>query len=184
MLDMEAKGEELDLARAAFIHAHGRLQVALGRRDIWAWYAALGETLWWIVALDEHYRDAGKTVYESHRDGNAHGSVLPGLRFARNKVGHQLTLLVTDPCGGSVFHSADADGVRLDQLLWRESAQFPSAGDPQHPQRLCYDRLLANNAVRYAIRHANYFFVRHRARLDDALAVRPDEDPLLRRDKG
>jgi hypothetical protein len=163
--------QEIDLARAAFIDAHGRLQTALGQRDMRSWYAALGETLWWIVALDDHYRQLGRARYESYRDDDPRGSVLPGLRFARNKVGHQLTLLVTDPNGGNVRRPSADGGVRLDQLVWRESEQFPAPGDPQHPQRHCYDRRLANNAVRYAVRDANYFFVRHRAELENALAL-------------
>lgn len=164
---MSATPTDSDLAFRAFLDAHGRLHHALAGRDVAAWYAALGETLWWVFSLDEHYRHHFGKAYEKHRDDDSHGQVILGLRFARNKVGHQLALLVADPSGRSVFDSAANTGFTLGQLVWRRSGDILGAEKQDDPQRRCYDRWLAENPVRYGIRHANYFFIRRRDRLDE-----------------
>ncbi|MCW2554231.1 MAG: hypothetical protein JWR78_4012 [Mycobacterium sp.] len=143
----------------------------MGNRDVPSWYAALGETLWWIVGLDDQYRRIDRERYESHRDEDIHGCVLPGLRFARNRVGHGLAVLLSDPTGRSVWESVEGAGVDLDQLIWRPSEMLSCPGDAKNYQRQCYDQRLANKAARYAIRHANYFFVRRKGVLDGVLGL-------------
>jgi hypothetical protein len=161
---------ELELARNAFVEAHGRFLYAHRLRNVSAWYAALGETLWWIVALDDHYTSVGGEHYRELQRIDQNGRVVPGLRLARNRAGHQLAVLLADPTGRSVFEPSEAHGgVSLDQLVWRPSNDLPIGR--AHPAQLeSYDEYLANQAVRYSLRRANYFFVRKRAALDHPMS--------------
>ncbi|MDQ1391484.1 MAG: hypothetical protein QOF30_461 [Acidimicrobiaceae bacterium] len=108
---------ELDLATEAFRSAHGRFLDGLNARSIEAWYASLTETLWWIVALDDHYNQSYKTRYERLRNNDPHGRVILGLRFARNLAGHELISVLEDPGEGQ---PEPAGCVNLSQLRWRD----------------------------------------------------------------
>src|SRR5437588_2109389 len=88
---------ELDLAKSAFVAARGRFQEALNSQDISLWYAGLREAIWWIVALDEHYYSRYGRGYKDFRDASQYGRQVPGIRYARNAVGHHIALLLDDP---------------------------------------------------------------------------------------
>lgn len=169
---MKPPSSELDLARIAFVAAHGRFQAAHADRNISAWYASLGETLWWIFAIDEHYRHANQAIYEELRNNDGNGRYISGLRLARNRVGHRLALMLQDPSGRSVYSEAPSEeGVFIDQLMWRTLTDLPP-GDPgkeSSTQENSYRKYLEGNAVRYALRHANYFFIRYRDDLDSVI---------------
>ena len=156
---------ELALARSAFVKAHGRLQGGLARRDLAAWYAALGETLWWIFALDEHYLACGGESYAKFRDHDVNGRVILGLRLARNRVGHQIAVLLEDPPGHA---GLSPDLVTLEQLRWRRLSELPE-GRSASTQERAYRECLEGNVARYAIRRANCFFVRHHPVLEKYL---------------
>jgi hypothetical protein len=170
---MQPPSSELDLAHIALIAAHGRFLGDHASRDIGAWYASLGETLWWIFALDEYYRNLYKEVrevYERFRDGNKNGCVISGLRLARNRVGHGLALMLEDPSGRSVFDvPQNTEGaIIIDQLMWRALDDLPEV-DEAHKrpaQENAYRRYLEGNAARYPLRRAGRFFIRGREELD------------------
>ena len=152
---MPLNASEIDLARSAFIEAHRRFQNDHAEGNTYSWYASLGETLWWIVALDEHYREAGGKAYEAFRNQDEYGRVVPGLRLARNRVGHQLALLLDEPHNRRL----------LDQLQWRRFEDLPNGSRRLEDQAESYIIFLAGNAARYALRRANYFFVRRQSDL-------------------
>lgn len=161
---------ELDLAKQAFIAAHGRFLDAQNDRSPARWYAALGETLWWIVALDEHYEALGSGRYKAYRNGDAHGHVIRGLRFARNLAGHMIADLIDDPYGGRFLEGEDRQGVLLGQLAWRRTASLPDPTKEQAVLQKVYETHLAGRPVRYDLRRANYFFVRKSSQLHKAIA--------------
>lgn len=155
---------EIDLARAAFVAAHNRFGLAHASGSHAQWYAALGETLWWVFAIDEHYRHRNQHRYEVFRDADDNGRVIAGLRLARNRVGHELSALLVDP-------RSSGSGVSLDQLRWKTLEALPPAGDRERPgQRAAYVELLAGEPARYALRRSNRFFIGQRQQIEDALA--------------
>ena len=113
---MRPPKSELDLARAALAVAHGRFRQDAAAQDVVAWYASLGETLWWIVALDEHYRNRDQKVYMELRESDEDGYVIPGLLLARNRVGHGLALMLEDPDGRSLLLAPPPARLRLETL--------------------------------------------------------------------
>ena len=161
---------ELDLARHAFIAAHGRLQSDLASRDVGRWYASLGECLWWIFALDEHYSHTKGDAYRNFRDKDPHGECIPGLRLARNRVGHQIALMLEDPSAPILLPgpATPKQGIDLEQQRWRRYEDLPpaDAGKERPQPTAIYKSHLSGRAARYAIRHANYFFVRRQACID------------------
>jgi hypothetical protein len=156
---------ELDLARTAFVAAHGRFGNAQASGSQEEWYAALGETLWWIFALDEHYLHHGVSAYETFRNDDVNGRVIWGLRLARNRVGHELSVLLTDP-------RKPGPGVSLEQLRWRTLDNLPAPGNREGDrQRTAYSEELAGKAARYTLRSANRFFVTERHAIEAALTA-------------
>jgi hypothetical protein len=195
---MNAPKSELDLARVALAAAHGGFKQDHANRDVAAWYESLGETLWWIFALDDHYWNLDKTVYKplrnSDEDGglfiddlpqplsqvrhlrlsamnNPHGYVIPGLRLARNRVGHGLALMLEDAAGHSPFLAPPPAKLTLDQLIWCRLEDLPPVEKDKESeaQEAAYQAHLAGNAARYALRHASRFFIQRRSELDSAI---------------
>jgi hypothetical protein len=162
---------ELDLAKSAFVAAHGRFLDAHSSHDLALSYAALGETIWWIVALDEHYRHHYGRRYERFRDASEYGRQIPGIRYARNLVGHQIALLLEDPIDNHplVERIMSGDLISIEQMTWRRLENLPVPTTEQRRQEQCYRDYLAGYASRYALRRANYFFVRQRDGLNAAM---------------
>jgi len=137
-----------------------------------AWYASLGETLWWIAVLDEQYWNRNPSVYEELRENDEDGYVIAGLRLARNRVGHQLALLLVNPDGSPVSSSQPA-GLSLDTPVWRQLKNLPPVkkhyADKEKKQRPVYEARLAGNPPRFALAHARRFFIRRGAALDSAI---------------
>lgn len=80
----------LHLAFSALEDALERLDAA--GEDYARTYAAVGEVLWWAVAVDEPMEDY-RPGYEALRAEDKDGRLLPGLRWARNRVSHQRAIL-------------------------------------------------------------------------------------------
>jgi hypothetical protein len=166
---MESQKSESDLARAALAAAYSRFRRDATKPNVSTWYASLGETLWWIVALDDHYRTRYKSAYERLRDCDKDGYVIPGLLLARNQVGHALVRMLKDPDSPStVLPSA---GLTLKQLVWRPLEDLPPVRKTRVSdfQEAIYRAYLAREPHRFALRHATGFFVRRRPTLDSAL---------------
>jgi hypothetical protein len=158
--------DEVTLAREAFRLAHGRFVDAHAARDTQHWYAALGETLFWIAALDHHYqlraRRTGRIdAYFAHRDPDLYGRCIGGLIFARNAAGHQIAILLEPP--------ATSESALLGQLRWRRASDLPKPDRAVRGElRLSYTTLLEGNAARYGLRRANYYFIRRQNLLDSS----------------
>jgi hypothetical protein len=85
---------------------------------------------------------------------------------------HQVGLLLVDPVSGTPSgppSDKSSLDVRLDQLVWRRADELPAA-EPGHDHgRVCYEKNLQGNAVRYSLRRMNYFFIRPEGGLNAAL---------------
>ena len=74
----------------------GALRLALGRLQPHvgsiarpnAAFGPLGEALFWLCSLDQLLIDVHGSSYEDVRDKDPDGRLVPGLRFARNRVAH------------------------------------------------------------------------------------------------
>jgi len=151
--------DEFNLAKAAFIEAHDRFQAAHIQNDVGVWYASLSETLWWVFALDDYYRSHYSAKYMEFRDRSAYGSVIAGLKHARNSVGHSLALLVDY----SYAIDKKPGTVSLKQLHWRT---LNDTNPPYQGNKQAYQSQLAGKAVRYSLRRANQFFIRQKDELN------------------
>ncbi|MFI5954350.1 hypothetical protein [Cryptosporangium sp. NPDC051539] len=168
---MGSNNVESDLARDAFIAAHGRFQHDHQRLEAARIYASFGETLWWIFALDEHYRHGRSDPkdYEQHRNEDPHGRVVAGLRLARNRVGHQLTQMLEHPMERLAEEQRLSDPfAHFAQLVFRpfEHLPDPDRGFERENQVKAYKTFLVGRPARYVLRDANYFFVRQRDKID------------------
>ena len=169
---MKPPESELELARIALAAAHGRFSQDAAKQDIAAWFASLGETLWWIFALDEHYWHRDQPAYEPLRNYDEDGFIIPGLRLARNRVGHGLALMLEDPDGRPPFSAPPSRvTIRLSQLRWRQLENLPPVEEAHKSaiQQAVYQDHLAGNPVRFGLRHASRFFIRRHAALDSAI---------------
>jgi hypothetical protein len=171
---MEPRKSELALARAALRTAHSRFARDVDNRDAVAWYSSLGETLWWIVALDEHYRNQRKqAAYLKLLKSDEDGYVIPGLRLARNRIGHGLALMLEGPDGRSPFSTPPPARVTLKTVQWRRLEDLPavssSIAETEKNMRPVYHDHLEGNPVRFALRHARRFFVQRHSAIDAAI---------------
>jgi hypothetical protein len=177
---MNAPKSELDLARAALAAAHDRFRQdaakQAAKQDVVAWYASLGETLWWIVALDEHYRNRNSSTYVELLESDEDGRVIPALRLARNRIGHGLSLMLEDPDGHSPFSAPPLPArLTLKTLQWRRLEDLPPVSPRtakrEEKMRPVYQDHLAGNPVRFGLRRASHFFIQRRSVLDSAIRL-------------
>jgi|SRR5271170_2410271 len=172
---MESPKSELALARAALRAAHSRFMQYAANRDAVAWYSSLGETLWWIVALDKYYSDhsLNQSEYVNLLKSDEDGCVVPGLRLARNRIGHGLALMLEDPDGHSPFSAPPPVRVTLETPQWRRLEDLPPVSpkimEREANMRSVYRDHLAGNPVRFGLRRARHFFVEGHSGLDAAI---------------
>lgn len=153
--------ETFDWARAAFIDAHGRFQSSLTLASPEKMWISLGETLFWIAAIDDTYESVAKKKgrmkdYKDYRDSDRYGRAVTGLTIPRNSVVHAL--------GDVVVKRTDASSHE-----WQPT--FKALGamgltQPQGAKALEVFQESASRPIRYQIRDANYFFIREKDTLD------------------
>jgi hypothetical protein len=105
-------------------------------------FAPLAEALWWTVSVNDGFEELADTGtisqwpskrhYQGARDEDPTGRVLVGLRYARDRCGHQLALVALE------------DGLRLPFRLpnvlgeffrWRPSEQLPQPQNKNHQKQ-------------------------------------------------
>ncbi|MFF5219562.1 hypothetical protein [Micromonospora sp. NPDC000442] len=117
--------EGLRLAEAAFQAACARFVES--RFDIDGAFASSGEALLWAASLDEGYSELLGETYETARDSSAEGRILPGVRWARNRVAHQQALTLTKVYGSELGHMVLGEsqlGVAT-HMIWRSADELP-----------------------------------------------------------
>jgi hypothetical protein len=133
-------------------------------------FIPLSEALWWAVTADDGFEDLARNgegshpnvgAYRSAKSKDPHGRVLSGLRYARDRCGHQrapvaveqdLTLPFTLPVTLGKF------------FRWRQSDQLPTADRKFRSNELQpdFDRLLAGRlASEFLESAAKWFALEH-----------------------
>jgi hypothetical protein len=133
-------------------------------------FVPLTEALWWAVSADDGFEDLARRGcgyrpnvgnYREARGKDQFGRVLPGLRYARDRCGHQRALVAVE------------DELRLPFALpavlgeffrWRSSDQLPPA-DPKFRSeglRPDYDDLLAGRPASEALESAAKWFAQEK----------------------
>jgi hypothetical protein len=133
-------------------------------------FVPLTEALWWAVSADDGFEDLARRGsgyrpnvgnYRVARDKDQFGRVLRGLRYARDRCGHQRALVAVE------------DGLRLPFALpavlgelfrWRSSDHLPPADPKFHSEGLRpdYDDLLAGRPASEALESAAKWFAQEK----------------------
>lgn len=124
--------QEVEYALGALRDAYDRLKLARSTADLGKAYAAAGEAIWWVCAVDEHFSEWAGAAYEALRDHDNEGQEVLGVIFARNQVSHQLALLIDVDTVYNVANPAiteeafvDEHGWGRTEVIWRYWADVP-----------------------------------------------------------
>lgn len=81
--------EKQELARKGIFDAIERTRAAAQMENPLSFFTGVAESLWWITTLDEALRTTHAAEdYETRRDSDPVGRVIPGLRYARDRLVH------------------------------------------------------------------------------------------------
>lgn len=133
-------------------------------------FVPLTEALWWTVSADDGFADLAdsgaiaswpsKADYRAARNRDTSGRVLAGLRYARDRCGHQLALVAVEDRLRFPFGLPNTTGQAF---RWRPSAQIPQPAEPGRQNqaqrwRPSYDSLLAGRPAAMAVESAAMWF--------------------------
>lgn len=141
------------LALDAFAKAKLRLEDA--RHSTGDSYGAAGEALFWAIACEEGLEALlGSVEYRRGRDADGDGRLMPGIRWARNRMGHQLAVVHEKHFGSELGHAILGLAVlgTVDHMRWLDASKIPpgdTAGGRDE-----YNRLMAGGAVTATIKGA------------------------------
>lgn len=133
-------------------------------------FAPLAEALWWTVSANDGIEDlaeggalerwSSKSAYREERDRDSSGRVLAGLRYARDRCGHQLALAALEDGLRLPFRLPNTTGMFF---RWRPSDNLPQPRNKQHREqadkmRPAYDTWLSGNPATMTITSAARWF--------------------------
>jgi len=146
---------------------------------------ALGEALFWIAALDDHFRENRcADVYWPMRAADERGRTTGGLIYARNMLGHGLHIAgairfethapTVEQKGGDVtvrfprlpdreYHAPNYGTFLSIQMLWADLAELPTPSGPQHGRDEWYRDRVAARPLSQPLRVAHQWFERFSA---------------------
>ncbi|GAA4010689.1 hypothetical protein GCM10022247_36150 [Allokutzneria multivorans] len=150
----------LRLALRALDAAAQRL--ALQRHDVEQAYAAVGEVLFWARSRDEGFEKLFPSTYRAARQSDDEGSLLPGIQWARNRIGHQRAVVINKHHGTEVGFWVLGEGVlgTRDHMMWSPVAAIPPGTSPFG--RDVYESRLAGRDVMEAVNAACMWLARAR----------------------
>jgi hypothetical protein len=119
----------LTMAMAALDLAIERHTAARDIRDLLQGFSSAGECVWWICTIDEHLTDRSSD-YKSARNADDFGCCIPGLRWIRNRLTHQLPLTV-DLDEGTLFGGPGVFYFNK-TFMWRLAADIPPPRNLKH----------------------------------------------------
>lgn len=91
-------------------------------------YAATGELLLWVIAIDEWHRLESQKVYEDKRDNDADGVLLTGMRFAVNLIKHSMDFIqIHHKKGGFTFPATYPIIFNEIKVIWVEANNLPKS---------------------------------------------------------
>ncbi len=136
----------------------------------------LTEALWWARALDEYLdtQGADREAYREKRRTHRLGQVMIGVRYARNRAGHQLARVLDYREGVTIPVRLP---FRMGDYKWRPLSQLPPPppDKPDHRGKEAYDRLLAIQPVTNTLDDVTAWF-REQPELHAAFADVPAEE--------
>jgi hypothetical protein len=153
MSDEQGDGT-LPLAERGFRAACERLHTTGPAANAADAFVALAEVLWWAVSLDEGYQAQDSPNYTRRRNADPDGRLWQGVRFARNRAGHQRLVMVRRQPGAeldSLVLGVSPLGT-VTELVWRPAVELPI--DPRYPDhkgRRVYEQALQGRTVRETI---------------------------------
>ena len=137
-------------------------------------FVPLSEALWWTVSADDGFEHLARTDpgyrpnlgdYRQARGKDRYGRVLCGLRYARDRCGHQRALVAVET--GLTFPIAFP--VAFGEFFrWRRSDQLPPP-DPKFrgaALRSDYDSLLAGRPASQTLEAAAKWFEQEQSRAE------------------
>ncbi len=117
-------------------------------------FGPLGEALFWLCALDQLLTDVDGSSYEDLRTADPDGRLVPGLRFARNRVAHGVAVASVSEVNpeNAVLGLGVLGRMRLGtpaNLTWRRLEVIPPPPENlrRPAQEASYQQHLAGNAV-------------------------------------
>jgi hypothetical protein len=125
----------LPLAERGFRAACDRLYTTGAAAGLEDAFVSLAEVLWWAVSLDEGYQARDGAYYSCRRGTDPDGWLWHGVRFARNRAGHQRLVMVRRRPGaelGVLTLGVSRLGT-VTELVWRPAVELST--DPRHPDR-------------------------------------------------
>jgi hypothetical protein len=140
--------EFLELEYEGFRAAELRYREETNTRDQLSPLVPLAEALWWAVSIDEGLKKLN-TGYAALLESDPMGPVMRGLRYARNRIGHQRALVIKRRWFETFSQTADgrwvetfeqnAEGRWVEKFqqdfAWRRLEELPGPpprqGDPQ-----------------------------------------------------
>jgi len=128
-------------------------------------FAALGELLFWICALDKLWSETAPT-YDAARKANDAGKSIQGLRYARNQIAHgvEVTVMTEIDPENSVLDLMVLDQAKLDTpatLLWLARSKLPEVPQRRRSdgQEKAYDDYISGRSVRGSLTAASTWIV-------------------------
>lgn len=122
--DLDNPRDRMLLTFIAFRAAHDRFKSA--DHNVGRSFAPMTETLWWAVSLDEALRDDLKAPdYATRQSADPDGRVFQGIRFARNRGGHQRAFTTTQGLGWGPAEDGHPLGLPMVSTIWRPVSDLP-----------------------------------------------------------
>jgi hypothetical protein len=122
----------------------------------------LTEAMWWAVSLYEGIVEVGGTqAYEKISDEPG-GRALRGVRFARNRLGHQRAFAL-QRINGVILPAAPP--LRMFEFVWRPAAELPRPGRDDSAGLSCYEERLSGKPARQTLDSCAEWFEACRDRL-------------------
>ena len=115
-----------DLALGAFESSYERFSAQ--RHSVEAAYAPAGEALFWTIVCDDGYEAIlGKNLYWSSRSSDVDGSLIVGVRWARNRMTHHRALVLDKHYGTELGTLVLGRGVlgTVDHMKWALADAVP-----------------------------------------------------------
>ncbi|MEX2652890.1 MAG: hypothetical protein WD473_10675 [Acidimicrobiia bacterium] len=142
--------EKRQLGLRALECALDRTRDAQTREEETAFYASVAEVVWWLTMLDEALWATKRNgeQYASVRSSDEGGSILLGVRYARNRQVHDTE--VTAMQGNPLLALEEPDG---DRWVWRSlddegvPPYDPREGDWGREGERVYQRQMAGGAI-------------------------------------
>lgn len=133
-------------------------------------FIPLAEALWWAVSVDEGFELIDGDNYQQFRDAEYLGMVLRGVKYARNRTGHQRALPVEmrEGMGFPVTFP-----MRFWDFVWLPVSKLRAPAQPDPKGEQMYVEHLAGTAARLTLSYCASWFARAQNRPGSGLNFGP-----------